>query len=136
VTRTRGAESDLDWSTRNRLVFARRCDLFKMRPSGDRLRRLTETDACESEPDWAPSGTSLTFVRGADIWTMSSSGENAALLVSGGRSPTWSPDGTLIAYVSTNDLTIHTVTPNGTDDAVVGNPVTYGSLSGLDWEPR
>jgi Tol biopolymer transport system component len=135
VSDSRRLESDLDWSSRNRLIFTRTCDLFRMRPDGSRLRRLTETEECERQADWAPDGRRLTFVRGGDIWTMSARGRNASLVVSGGYSPTWSPDGTLIAFLG-GDGEIHTVTPNGTDNTAIGDPVDRGSLSGLDWEPR
>jgi Tol biopolymer transport system component len=136
VTNSRYSESDLDWSIRNRLVFTRRCDLFRMRPNGLGIHRLTNTVECEREADWAPGGKRLAFVRGNDIWTMSAWGDNPSLIATGGRSPTWAPDRTLIAFIGTDDDAIHTVTPNGTNNTVIADPVDYGSLSGLDWEPR
>jgi Tol biopolymer transport system component len=130
------SERDVDWSAENRLVFTRACDLFRMRPNGLGLRRLTATEACEGAPDWAPGGKRLTYVRGGDIWRVGAWGQNASLLAAGGSSPTWAPDGTRIAFVSTVDGAIHTVEPDGTDETVIGNPVSDGRIWGLDWQAR
>jgi WD40-like Beta Propeller Repeat len=133
LTRTRPSERDLDWSTRNRLVFVRRGDLFTMRPNGRKLRRLTHTDARESQPDWAPGGGRLTFVRDGEIWKMRASGQNATMIASG-HSPTWAPDGTLIAFISAADGAIHTVKPSGKDDTFLSSP--RPEIFHLDWQPR
>lgn len=132
LTRSRRNELQLDWSSRNRLVFVRRGDLFLMHPNGQGLRRLTDTDARESQPDWAPGGRSLTFVRDGEIWTMRRSGQNARMIASG-HSPTWSPDGTLIAYISAADGAIHTVKPSGADDTFLSSP--RPGIGDLDWQP-
>jgi len=137
ITRTpHRSERDVDWSAENWVVFTRACDLFKMRPNELGLRRLTATKACESEPDWAPAGKRLTYVRGGDIWTMGAWGRHASMLAAGGHSPTWAPDGTRIAFVSTLDGAIHTVEPDGTNEKVVGNLVADGRIWGLDWQAR
>jgi TolB protein len=130
------SERDVDWSAENWLVFTRACDLFKMRPNELGLRRLTATKACESEPDWAPGGKGLTYVRGGDVWTIGAWGRNASMLAEGGHSPTWAPDRTRIAFVSTLDGAIHTVEPDGTDDTLVGKPVDEGFIARLDWQAR
>jgi TolB protein len=142
VTDTRRAERQLDWSSGNRLAFVRRCDVFTLRPNGLDPRRLTNTDACEAFPDWAPDGQSLTFVRrtggASEIWMMDAAGGNQVLLASG-HSPAWAPDGTVIAYISTADGAIHTVDPSGSppfEDAIIGNPAGAGEdIYGLDWQP-
>lgn len=135
VTHTRRSEDQLDWSNRNLLVFEKRGELFTMRPNGERLRQLTDNDVVDGQPDWAPGGTRLTFVRSGEIWKMRASGENASGIASG-HSPAWAPDGSLIAFVATADGAIHTVRPSGENDALIGDPVDYGSISGLDWQPR
>jgi len=135
VTRTRRSEDQLDWSSRNRLVFSKGRALFTMRPSGRALRRLTDNVVRDSQPDWAPGGRRLTFVRGGEIWRMRASGENASMIASG-DSPTWAPDGSLIAFVGAADGAIHTVKPSGEDDTFIGSPVRRGRVSELDWQPR
>jgi Tol biopolymer transport system component len=105
LTHTRGTkEDDLDWSNSNRLVFsrgrfrARTYELFTIRPNGLGLRRLTYNDVREFQPDWAPGGRRLAFVRGgpfgthAEVWRMRASGVNASE-VAFGYGPTWAPDG-------------------------------------------
>ena len=64
---------------------------------------------------------------------MTRSGKNAAMIAVG-QSPTWAPDGSLIAYIGA-DGAIHTVTPSGEDDTLIGSPVTEGGIFGLDWQP-
>jgi Tol biopolymer transport system component len=143
VTKTkRTSEAELDWSSRNWLVFRRnkgrfrqtKYELFVMRPNGNRLRRLTDNDVPEGEPDWAPGGRRFAFVRGGDIWTAAASGRNT-LRIAAGHSPTWAPDGSVIAYVGV-DGAIHTVKPSGEDDTFIGSPIAEGSISQLDWQPR
>jgi Tol biopolymer transport system component len=145
LTNTRRVtEDELDWSSHNLLVFRasrgrsrqNRYELYTMRPNGQDRRRLTNNHVPDAQPDWAPGGNRLTFVRGGDeIWTMSASGGNASSAASG-HSPTWAPDGMLIAFVSSADGAIHTVRPTGADDTLLGDPVDQGSVSQLDWQPR
>lgn len=134
------SEDDLDWSSRNLLVFRRnwaargtKNELFTIRPNGLGLRQLTDNDVGDSGPDWAPGGWRLTFVRDGEIWKMAASGANASKIASG-HSPAWAPDGSLIAFVGLAG--IHTVKPSGEDDTLIGSPVEEGSISDLDWQPR
>ena len=100
-----------------------------MRPNGQDRRRLTNNHVPDTQPDWAPGGNRLTFVRNGDeIWTMGASGGNASSAASG-RSPAWAPDGRLVAFVSSADGAIHTVRPTGADDTLLGDPVDHGSVS-------
>ena len=141
----RQSEDDLDWSSRNLLVFRssrgrfreNRYELFTMRPNGQDRRRLTNNNVPDREPDWAPGGWRFTFVRGRDgeISIMDRQGKSASNIASG-YSPTWAPDGTVIAFVSSTDNALHTVRPSGQDETVLGNPVSEGSVYELDWRPR
>jgi Tol biopolymer transport system component len=141
LTRDRKKEWGLDWSTRNRLVFARgayrRSNLFTMRPNGQALRQLTVNRVAEHDPEWAPGGKRLTFTRDRQsqtIWTMKASGENARRIASG-HSPAWAPDRTVIAFIGT-DGAIHTVKPSGDDNTLIGTPVSKGGIWELDWQAR
>jgi Tol biopolymer transport system component len=140
------SEAELDWSSRNLLVFrssrrrfwGSRYELFTMRPNGQALRRLTNNDLQDRQPDWAPGGRRLTFIRrgpdNAEIWKMDASGENASMVASVASSPVWAPDGSLIAFL--RDRAIYTVRPSGRDETLIGSPVQRGSIGGLDWQPR
>lgn len=151
------SEDELDWSSRDMFVFrasqdrydSQAYELFTMKPDGRELRQLTDNDVSDSQPDWAPDGDRLTFVRGDDkpvpnwkppdrtgqIWTMDASGTPAAGIASG-HSPTWAPDGTAIAFASEAGDAIHAVAPDGGPTTVIGRPVKKGSISELDWQPR
>ncbi len=57
-----------------------------------------------SEPGISPDGSQIAFVSGGDIWTVSSSGGEARLLVSNSSTmsrPLFSPDGKRLAFEST-----------------------------------
>lgn len=156
VTRTpRVAEEELDWSSRNLLVFRssrdrwdwRSYELFTSKPDGRGLRQITHNQTPDRQPDWAPDGKTLTFVRGrgrtppawkppgpdGEIWTADATGSDGAKL-GWGHSPAWAPDGTVIAFVAGNAL--HTVSPLGGKSTAIGKPVDEGTIDDLDWQPR
>src|SRR3954468_13531785 len=57
-----------------------------------------------AEPGIAPDGTEIAFVSGGDIWTVSSAGGEARLLISNAANesrPLYSPDKKQLAFVST-----------------------------------
>src|SRR5688572_12064034 len=57
-----------------------------------------------SEPGISPDGSEIAFASGGDIWSVSSSGGEARLLVSHEateRRPLFSPDGRRLAFMST-----------------------------------
>src|SRR5271170_774269 len=57
-----------------------------------------------SEPSLSPNHQEIAFVSGGDIWTVSSSGGEAHLLISSPATesrPLYSPDGTRLAFIST-----------------------------------
>jgi Tol biopolymer transport system component len=132
-------KTGIDWSIQNRLVFSQgsrhHAELFKMRPDGSHLLRLTHNNVPDTEPDWAPGGVRLTFVRDGEIWTMRASGSDAEQIALGG-SPAWAPNGSLIAFTSgADDDKIHTVEPSGQGEVSIGDPFPI-SIWGLDWQPR
>ncbi len=111
--------SDLAWAPDGYLLFARGGDfetggdnpnpdlnptkpdqsIWSVAMDGSPAKKLTEGH----EPAVSPQGDSVAFLRGGQIWMMSSSGANAALAVSQKGSANglrWSPDGRQFAFVS------------------------------------
>ncbi len=107
-------------------------EIFKMRPNGSKVTRLTFTDtATEVSPDdgfpsWSPDGRSIVFSSTRadgqhDLWVMRADGKNPRQVT---RTPgfddwmaKWSPDGRRIAFwgVGPGVNHIHTVNVDGTE---------------------
>lgn len=111
----------------------RRYELFAMRPDGTDSRRLTGNAVEDSQPDWAPGGRRVVFVRGGEVWQMAADGTDPTRLAEG-HGPAWAPDGSVIAYGGGTDGLIHTIDASGADDRTVGSPVDRGTISRLDWQ--
>jgi len=90
------------------IVFARDGDLYTVGRGGE--KRLTTTDARESNPAWSPKGDSIIFASDrdgqADLYTMAAEGSHVKRLT---NSPGeewaagWSPDGKRIAFATFAD---------------------------------
>jgi len=90
--------ADPDWSSRNRIAFERRGNLYSVSPSGRGLKRITRSGG--RDPGWSGSGRSVVFVRRGGIYSASADGKGARRIVRCSRctSPVFSPNGKLIAY--------------------------------------
>ncbi len=83
-------------------------DLYRVRPDGAGLERLTDSPAYDAQAAFSPDGRQLVFVttRGngtADLWTMDLQTRRTKALTSGPGGdfrPSWSPDGRWIAFSS------------------------------------
>ena len=83
-------------------------DLYRVRPDGAGLERLTDSLAYDDQAAFSPDGRQLVFVttRGngtADLWTMDLQTRRTKALTSGPGGdfrPSWSPDGRWIAFSS------------------------------------
>jgi len=86
-------------------------DLFRVRPDGTHLERLTTDPAYDDQAAFSPDGKQLVFVstRGggtATLWTMDLATRRATALTSatvGDFRPSWSADGKWIAFSSGRD---------------------------------
>jgi len=79
-------------------------DLWIALVGGGAPVRITNTPEVESQPDWSPDGTRMTFSRrrgdgsGVDVLVMPALGGDARLLVERASDPAWSPDGRWIVF--------------------------------------
>ncbi len=83
-------------------------DLYRVRPDGTGIERLTDSPAYDDQAAFSPDGRQLVFVTTraggtADLWTMDVQTRRARALTSGPGGdfrPSWSPDGRWIAFSS------------------------------------
>ena len=83
-------------------------DLYRVRPDGRDLERLTDSSAYDDQAAFSPDGRQLVFVTTrangtADLWTLDIASRSAQPLTSGDGGdfrPAWSPDGQWIAFSS------------------------------------
>jgi dipeptidyl aminopeptidase/acylaminoacyl peptidase len=66
-------------------------------------RQLTASEKAVSDPQWAPDGAHLAFVRDDAIWLIGTDGSRPTVVAdhpAGDRAPRWAPDGRQIAFLS------------------------------------
>jgi hypothetical protein len=88
-----------------RIAFARKGNIYSVKPTGKGLRQLTRSGGA-SGPRWSPNGSQLAYVDRGNLWIMNADGSHktqitrAAPRVTDSR-PTWAPDGAFLAFVKT-----------------------------------
>ncbi|MCA9670923.1 MAG: S9 family peptidase [Myxococcales bacterium] len=82
-------------------------DIYRVRPDGSELRRLTHHESSDSSPVWAPDGRSFVFVSGrkdgAQLWRMHVDGgepKKISDIKTGVSHPRFTPDGKSLLFVS------------------------------------
>ena len=131
---TAGTVGEIVWSPDSkRLAFTDRGDVFVVDVANGRLQRLTRSPAAESQPQWSPDGTWLSYLRGNSVWMTGlkdpqqievqdlASGEQALL------GHKWSPNGQWIAFLLQDDSGRGSlVVPHYLPDQVTNEPVRQG----------
>ena len=94
-------------------------EIYVMNADGSGRRALTDNDADEAAPVWAPDGSKIAFTRSrvnagpsdSEIYEVSADGSGERKLTEEGDNwnPAWSPDGTKIAFVSNRGNTLGNV---------------------------
>jgi Tol biopolymer transport system component len=113
LLQTQDVDYDAAWSADGDwIVFtserAGSADLYRVRPDGRDLERLTDSPAYDDQAAFSPDGRRLVFVTTradgtADLWTLDIASRRAQPLTSGAGGdfrPSWSPDGQWIAFSS------------------------------------
>ena len=108
------------------LAFVRGTEI-DVRAADGAQRRLTRGAA----PAWSPTGSSLAFDRGGQVWTIGIARARARpRRLARGSSPAWSPDGHRIAYLGAGGR-LYTISASG------GPRTAVGTVRGrsVDWQP-
>lgn len=85
-------------------------EIYKVRPDGTELTRLTESPGLDAHPRWSPDARWISFTSSRsgnyDVWVMRADGSDLRNLTQHETTDdqaTWSPDGKSIAFVSMRD---------------------------------
>lgn len=113
------------------IVFVRHFDLMIMRKDGTEVRKITDTEAYESRPDFAPSGHRLVFARcgggcgDTELFTVKLDGSHLRRLTHNKLNdeyPVFSPNGRWIAFAGehgsgggAHDQDIYRIRADGSD---------------------
>ena len=146
LTHDRRSDYDPVWSPNGKWIafvrqsWAGRSTIFRMRPNGRHVQRVT----AGSEPSWSPNGHRIAFVKtsrlGArEIFSAHPNGHGkrrvthvTELGASGDLHPEWAPDGKWIAFAREAEA-IWLARPNGADAHQLVAVEGVGSLS---WQAR
>ena len=74
-------------------------------------RQLTASEKAVSDPQWAPDGAHLAYVRDDAIWVIGANGSRPTVVTehpAGSRAPRWAPDSRRIAFVSRRRCLLYT----------------------------
>jgi TolB protein len=109
------------WSARNLIAFVRDNRLFRIRPDGSGLKRLTSRPG--QLPDWSPDSRQLAFVRDRQIYrlVLGRRVRPRRVTTRRGSNPVWTPDGRWIVFDRGDSgfRSILRVRPNGTGQRTV-----------------
>lgn len=126
------------WSSRDRIAYTKGALYSSARDGSDEIVLAGGKGRCTfSDPDWAPSGRRLVFVRycgehgSSELLVIRANGSRQHRLGVIGRNPAWAPDGSRILYLGESGL--RSVRPDGSGDRAID---TERELYFVDWQPR
>jgi hypothetical protein len=85
-----------------RIAYATGSGITTVAPDGSDPRPVAGTSPGDTDPAWAPDGTSIAYVNSLGLWRVPTDDGGGERQLFGCRcgSPAWSPDGNLIAFAS------------------------------------
>jgi TolB protein len=98
-------------------------EIYTVRPSARKIRRITKNSVIDISPSWSPNGKQMVYVSdrsgSPQIYLMDADGEGSRRLTYNGSyntAPAWSPDGKWIAYETRvgGQFDIWLIDPEGT----------------------
>jgi len=98
-------------------------EIYTVRPSARKVRRITKNSVIDISPSWSPNGKQLAYVSdrsgSPQVYVMDPDGKNSRRLTFNGSyntAPSWSPDGKWIAYETRvgGQFDIWLIDPEGT----------------------
>jgi WD40 repeat protein len=125
------------WSTSGWIAFERSGQIFRIRPDGRELRRMTRRGG--SSPTWSPRGSELAFCRIDGVFVMDADGTRVRRVSREGEQVAWSPDGRRL-LLSGSALGTWTIDTHGGNRRSLDIDYIDGAgydlrVSGIDWQP-
>jgi Tol biopolymer transport system component len=109
-----------------------------VKADGSGYHRLTKFGLDAQNPTFSPTGKSIAFERGGQIWRMRSDGSQMKKVTNGSciaRSPDWSPDGKRIAYGCNGRILSIRYSGSGRHTVVKRAQIGGGSADNPAWSP-
>lgn len=102
-------------------------------PDGSHYKQLTKFKLDCQNPTFSPSGKSIAFERGGQIWRMRADGTHMKQVTHeahGAKSPDWSPNGKRIVYARADGQDLYSIKYRGTGrEFIVGGPALVPSAN-------
>lgn len=113
-----------------KIAYVHEGDIWVVNPDGSQNNQLTRFGNC-SYPSWSPDGTKIVFLRGENLWIMTSDGQGSIMIptrIDAVERPVWIPGKKEIAFGSLDAKAICSVSLSGGNHRVLarGKPYAWG----------
>jgi dipeptidyl aminopeptidase/acylaminoacyl peptidase len=125
--------------------FLDHSNLWTIRPDGTGLRKITEGDMNEEDPDWSPDGERLLFerwawvdqqVQGLEVVSTDRLGDDLMHVKAGARDGAYSPDGRFVLFFLGEDQALYRSRPDGTRMQLIRKETDQLWIGGQpSWQP-